>query len=69
MERITNLLEEGTLFLDLDIINFNSANDQAMVCGSMRSNTDIKRVLGAHGLTRGSNYNPSEFVVEKAFVG
>ena len=69
MGRITNRLEEGTLFLDLDIINFKSANDQAMVCGSMRSNTDIKRVLGAHGTTEGSNSNPGELVVEKAFVG
>ena len=69
MERITNLLEDGILFLDLDIIDFNPTNDRAMVCGSMGLNTDIKRVLGAYGLTRGSNSNPSEFVVEKAFVG
>ena len=69
MGRITNILEDGTLFLDLDIINFNPTNDRAMVCGSMGLNTDIKRVLGAYGLTRGSNSNPGEFVVEKAFVG
>ena len=69
MGRITNLLEDGTLFLDLDIIDFNPANDRAMVCGSMGLNTDIKRLLGAHGLTEGSNSNPGEFVVEKAFVG
>ena len=67
--RITNLLEDGTLFLDLDIIDFNPANDRAMVCGSMGLNTDIKRLLGAHGFTEGSNSNPGEFVVEKAFVG
>ena len=69
MGRITNLLEDGTLFLDLDIIDFNPANDRAMVCGSMGLNTDIKRLLGAHGFTEGSNSNPGEFVVEKAFVG
>ena len=69
MGRITNLLEDGTLFLDLDIIDFNPANDRAIVWGSMGLKTDIKRVLGAHGLTEGPYSNPGEFVVEKAFVG
>ncbi|MDC0538826.1 ferredoxin--NADP reductase, partial [Planktomarina temperata] len=55
MGRITTLLEDGTLFADLKIADFNAENDRAMVCGSMGLNTDMKRILEAYGLREGAN--------------
>ncbi|MCH1531715.1 MAG: ferredoxin--NADP reductase, partial [Planktomarina temperata] len=69
MGRITTLLEDGTLFADLKIADFNAENDRAMVCGSMGLNTDMKRILEAYGLREGANSDPGDYVIEKAFVG
>ena len=69
MGRVTTLLEDGTLFKELGVTNFNSINDRAMVCGSMGLNTDIKRILEKYGLKEGANSDPGDYVVEKAFVG
>ena len=69
MGRVTTLLENGTMFKELGVTNFNSINDRAMVCGSMGLNTDIKRILEEYGLKEGANSDPGDYVVEKAFVG
>jgi ferredoxin--NADP+ reductase len=69
MGRITTLLENGALFADLGISDFNAENDRAMVCGSMGLNTDMKRILEAYGLREGANSDPGDYVIEKAFVG
>ena len=69
MGRITTLLEDGSLFADLRIADFNAENDRAMVCGSMGLNTDMKRILEAYGLREGANSDPGDYVIEKAFVG
>ena len=69
MGRITTLLEDGSLFADLGIADFNAENDRAMVCGSMGLNTDMKRILEAYDLREGANSDPGDYVIEKAFVG
>ena len=69
MGRITTALEDGSLFKNLNITDFNATNDRAMVCGSMGLNTDMKRILENYGLREGSNADPADYVVEKAFVG
>ena len=69
MGRITTALEDGSLFGNLNITDFNATNDRAMVCGSMGLNTDMKRILENYGLREGSNSDPGEYVIEKAFVG
>jgi len=69
MGRITTALEDGSLFEDLNITNFNASNDRAMVCGSMGLNTDMKRILEHYGLREGANSDPGDYVIEKAFVG
>ena len=69
MGRITTLIEDGTLFRDLDITDFGAEQDRAMVCGSIGLNTDIKEILEGFGLREGANSEPAEYVVEKAFVG
>ena len=69
MGRITSLLEDGSLLVDLGVTDFNATNDRAMVCGSIGLNTDIKRILEDYGLREGANSDPGDYVIEKAFVG
>ena len=69
MGRITSLIENGTLFSDLGLPGLNPETDRAMVCGSLAFNLDIKALLQQAGLREGANSDPSEFVIEKAFVG
>ncbi|MFG6626055.1 ferredoxin--NADP reductase [Sulfitobacter sp. 1A12056] len=69
MGRITNLLQDGTVFKDLGVPQINAAHDRAMVCGSLGFNKDIMEILEGFGLTEGANSDPQHFVVEKAFVG
>ena len=69
MGRITSLLEDGSLLVDLGVTDFNATNDRAMVCGSIGLNTDIKSILENYGLREGANSDPGDYVIEKAFVG
>ena len=69
MGRITDNLTSGKVFTDLGLPPMTPGRDRAMVCGSLAFNVDVKKVLEDFGLTEGANSNPSEFVVEKAFVG
>ena len=67
--RITDLIESGKLFEDLGLPRFDPAADRVMICGSMAMLQDTKALVEKAGLTEGSNANPAEFVIEKAFVG
>ena len=67
--RITDLIENGILFNDLEINDFNAEHDRAMVCGSTGLNTDMKRIFAAFQMKEGANSSPAQYVVEKAFVG
>ena len=69
MGRITDLIESGKLFEDLGLPRFDPAADRVMICGSMAMLQDTKALVEKAGLTEGSNANPAEFVIEKAFVG
>ena len=69
MGRITHLIENGTLFDDLDVPPFDPSIDRVMICGSMGLNTDVKALLEAAGLEEGANSKPATYVLEKAFVG
>lgn len=69
--RITQHIEDGSLFQDLGIAHsrFDPAEDRAMMCGSMEMIKDTAALLESHGLTEGSNAEPGDFVIERAFVG
>ena len=69
--RFTDLIESGKLFKDLglDQTKFDPENDRAMLCGSMAMIKDTAALLEAHGLKEGSNADPGDFVIERAFVG
>ncbi len=69
MGRITDLIENGKVFDDLGVPDFDPAIDRVMICGSMALNMDIKRILEARGFTEGANSRPGEYVIERAFVG
>lgn len=69
MGRITTLLENGTIYTDLGLEPLNPETDRVMICGSMGLNKDIKAIVEPLGFTEGSNSQPAEFVLEKAFVG
>ncbi|MGJ3230887.1 MAG: ferredoxin--NADP reductase [Oceanicaulis sp.] len=67
--RITQLIDEGTIFEELGVPALNPADDRVMICGSMEMIEDCKLRCERAGLTEGSNARPAEYVVEKAFVG
>ncbi|MEM7545079.1 MAG: ferredoxin--NADP reductase [Pseudomonadota bacterium] len=68
MGRITNRIEDGSIFEALGVPAFDPANDRVMICGSMEMLRDCKDLCEKAGLTEGANNRPAEFVVERAFV-
>jgi ferredoxin--NADP+ reductase len=69
--RITDLIRSGQLFRDLglDQTEFNREEDRIMLCGSMAMIKDAAALIESHGLVEGSNAEPGDFVLERAFVG
>jgi ferredoxin/flavodoxin---NADP+ reductase len=67
--RITTCIETGQLFRDLGVPPLNPETDRVMICGSLDMLNDTKALVEKAGLIEGSNANPAQFVVEKAFVG
>ncbi len=69
--RITDRIRSGDLFRDLGLAQtqFDPAHDRVMLCGSMHMIKDVAAVLEAQGLVEGSNAEPGDFVLERAFVG
>ena len=69
--RITDRIASGALFRDLglDQAKFDPAQDRIMLCGSMGMIKEVAAQLEGHGLTEGSNAEPGDFVLERAFVG
>lgn len=69
MGRITELLSSGELLRDLETGELDPEHDRVMICGSMGLNKDLKAILEAKGFHEGSNSEPGQYVLEKAFVG
>ena len=67
--RITNLIENGKLFQDLDISSLDPETDRIMICGSLEMLHDLQVILDAKGFKRGSNARPGQYVWERAFTG
>jgi ferredoxin--NADP+ reductase len=66
--RITDLIENGRIFADLGIAPLNPAEDRVMICGSMAMLQDTKGIVEGLGFVEGSNANPGDYVVEKAYA-
>ena len=68
MGRITELIEGGKLFTDLDVPPLDPAVDRVMICGSPAMLRDLKHTLELRGFHEGNTTTPGHFVVERAFV-
>jgi ferredoxin--NADP+ reductase len=69
--RFTDLISSGQLFRDLGLegTTFNREEDRIMLCGSMDFIKDMAALCESHGLVEGSNAEPGDYVLERAFVG
>lgn len=69
--RFPDLINSGQLFRDLGLPGdrFNPDEDRVMLCGSMEFIKDMAAVMENQGLTEGSNAEPGDYVLERAFVG
>jgi ferredoxin--NADP+ reductase len=67
--RITALIDSGELFERIGVPPLDPRTDRVMICGSMEMIQDTKERVMAAGLVEGSNAQPADFVIEKAFVG
>lgn len=66
--RITQHINTGVLFDELDMPRLNPETDRVMICGSMEMIKDVAALVEEHGLTEGSNAKPAQYVIEKAFA-
>jgi len=68
--RITDRIKSGDLFADLGLpIGFSPNTDRIMLCGSMHMIKETGELLESYGLKEGSNAEPGDYVLERAFVG
>ena len=69
--RFTDLIRSGQIFRELGHPGtvFNRDEDRIMLCGSMEFIKDMAALLESQGLVEGSNAEPGDFVLERAFVG
>src|SRR5690606_1149163 len=68
--RITDRIKAGDLFADLQLpIGFSPTTDRVMLCGSMAMIKETAELLESYGMNEGSNAEPGDYVLERAFVG
>jgi len=68
--RITDRIKSGALFDDLGLPQgFSPERDRVMLCGSMAMIKEAGELLETFGLKEGSNAEPGDYVLERAFVG
>ncbi len=68
MGRVTDLIETGKIFEDLDMPPLNPAEDRVMICGSPGMLRDLKTMLESTGFKEGNTSRPGDFVIERAFA-
>ena len=69
--RIEALIADGRLF-DPPVVGdhrFDPEHDRVMLCGSTAMIKETAEMLDARGFAEGSNANPGQYVIERAFVG
>jgi ferredoxin--NADP+ reductase len=66
--RVTDLIESGKLFDDLEVPPLDPANDRIMICGSADMLRDLKEMLEKRGFKEGNTSTPGDFVIERAFA-
>ena len=66
--RITDHIDDGSLFASLGIDRWNPQEDRVMLCGSHSFNNDLKQRLDLAGFSHGSNRQSGSYVQERAYV-
>ena len=67
--RLTDLIESGRLFEDLDMPALDPAVDRAMICGSPSMLKETAALLDARGFQISPHIGePGDYVIERAFV-
>ncbi len=67
MGRMTDWLRDGRFEAETGAA-LNPETDRVMICGSMEMLQEHKQICEEAGMTEGSNSEPGQFVIEKAFV-
>ncbi len=68
MGRVTDLIENGKLFADLELPPLDRVHDRVMICGSPAMLNDLKHMLEKRGFIEGNTTMPGDFVIERAFA-
>lgn len=68
MGRVTDLLQTGKLFEDLELPPLNAEEDRVMICGSPAMLRDLKHLLESLDFAEGNTSRPGGFVIERAFA-
>jgi ferredoxin--NADP+ reductase len=67
--RITDLIESGKLFKDINLPPLDPAHDRAMICGSPHMIRDCCALLDARGFEVSPHIGAQgDYVIERAFV-
>ena len=68
--RVTDRIRSGEFFRDAGLSTgaFNPDVDRVMLCGSMDMIKETAALIEGYGLVEGSNSNPGDYVLERAFV-
>jgi len=67
--RLTDLIDTGQLFADLDIPGLDPGIDRAMICGSPSMLRETSALLDARGFEISPHIGePGDYVIERAFV-
>jgi ferredoxin/flavodoxin---NADP+ reductase len=68
MGRVTDLIQTGKIFADLQLPALNGEEDRVMICGSPGMLKDLKHMLEGIGFPEGNTSKPGAFVIERAFA-
>ena len=68
MGRITELVDSGKMFEDLEVPAMSLQDDRVMICGSPSMLRDLKHMLESRGFKEGNTSTPGDFVIERAFA-
>ena len=68
--RITDRIRDGSFFAEMGMpaSGFDPEVDRVMLCGSMDMIKETAALLSGLGMVEGSNNNPGDYVIERAFV-
>ena len=66
--RLTDLIESGKIFKDLNLPELDPKVDRIMICGGPQMLKDLKKILEERSFKEGSTTTPGDFVIERAFA-